>query len=38
MVASRTSMDKVLPLKQLTGRKIQAKIDLRIRSATASKR
>jgi hypothetical protein len=30
MVASRTSSDKVSPLKQFTGRKIDAKIDLRI--------
>jgi hypothetical protein len=30
MVASRTSADKVPPLEQFTGRKIDAKIDLRI--------
>jgi hypothetical protein len=30
MVASRTSSDKVSPLEQFTGRKIDAKIDLRI--------
>ena len=30
MVASRTSLDKVSPLEQFTGRKIDAKIDLRI--------
>ena len=30
MVASRTSLDKVSPLEQFTGRKIDAKIDLKI--------
>ena len=30
MVASRTSADKVPPLEQFTGRKIDARIDLRI--------
>jgi hypothetical protein len=30
MVASRTSLDKVSPLEQFTGRKIDAMIDLRI--------
>jgi hypothetical protein len=30
MVASRTSLDKVSPLEQFTGRKIDAKVDLRI--------
>jgi hypothetical protein len=30
MVASRTSVDKVSPLEQFTGRRIDAKIDLRV--------